>query len=192
MEIAYVQSFSYLRTKPTLCTSCSPAQVLLASKPTKSSPNPPPSPRKQTSLHCLPCLSHPIFLRDVPVMVSSQLLLANSGLNAIPALGELMLPPCGPRASPGFIRVCLVLYWGTSDWLWHLTTLFPHLMPLLPETVTLEWRFHVAKSVPVPLSGSDLQAQVTANPSGMCHASRLCLPLPGCTGTLASHEKFVA
>jgi hypothetical protein len=51
-------------------------------------------------------------------------------------------------------------------------------MPLLPETVTLEWRFCVAESVPVPVNGSDLEAQVIANPSGMCHASRLCLPLP--------------
>jgi hypothetical protein len=94
-EIAYVQSFSYLRTKPSLCTSCSPLQVLLASKPTskptESSPEPPPSPCKQTSLHCLPYLFLPIFLRDFPVMVSSQLLLANFGLKAIPALGELML-----------------------------------------------------------------------------------------------------
>jgi hypothetical protein len=31
-EIAYVQSFSYLCTKPSLCTSCSFAQALLASK----------------------------------------------------------------------------------------------------------------------------------------------------------------
>jgi hypothetical protein len=32
-EIPYAQSFSYLHTKPSLCTSCSPLQVLLASKP---------------------------------------------------------------------------------------------------------------------------------------------------------------
>jgi hypothetical protein len=32
-EIPYTQSFSYLCTKPSLCISCSPAQVLLASKP---------------------------------------------------------------------------------------------------------------------------------------------------------------
>jgi hypothetical protein len=30
-------------------------------------------------------------------------LLANSGIQAIPALGELMLPPCGLRPSLGFI-----------------------------------------------------------------------------------------
>jgi hypothetical protein len=53
-----------------------------------------------------------------------------------------------------------------------------HLIPLLPETVTTEWRFHVAESVPVPLSGSDLEACVIANPSDVCHASRLCLPFP--------------
>jgi hypothetical protein len=54
----------------------------------------------------------------------------------------------------------------------------PCLMPLLPETVTQEWRFHVAESAPVPVNGRDLEAHVIANPSGMCHASRLCLPLP--------------
>jgi hypothetical protein len=32
-EIPYAQFFSYLHTKPSLCISCSPAQVLLASKP---------------------------------------------------------------------------------------------------------------------------------------------------------------
>jgi hypothetical protein len=53
----------------------------------------------------------------------------------------------------------------------------PCLMPLLPETVTQEWRFHVAESVSLPVNGSDLEAEVMANPSGMCHASRLCLPL---------------
>jgi hypothetical protein len=52
------------------------------------------------------------------------------------------------------------------------------LMSLLPETVMGEWRFHVAKSVPVPVNGSNLETQVMANPSGVCHASRLCLPLP--------------
>jgi hypothetical protein len=31
-EVPYAQSFSYLCTKPYLCTFCSPAQVLLASK----------------------------------------------------------------------------------------------------------------------------------------------------------------
>jgi hypothetical protein len=31
------------------------------------------------------------------------------------ALGELMLPPCGLRPSPGFLRVCLMLRWGSPD-----------------------------------------------------------------------------
>jgi hypothetical protein len=44
-EIPYVQSFFYIRTKPSLITSCFPVQVLLASKPVskpaKSSSEPP-------------------------------------------------------------------------------------------------------------------------------------------------------
>jgi hypothetical protein len=61
-------------------------------------------------------------------------------------------------------------------------------MPLFPETATGEWRFHVAESVPVPVNGSDLEAQVIANPSGVCPASRLCLPLPylRCQDTFSS------
>jgi hypothetical protein len=51
-------------------------------------------------------------------------------------------------------------------------------MSLFPKTAIGEWRFHFAESVPVPVNGSDLEAQVIANPSGVCHASRLCLPLP--------------
>jgi hypothetical protein len=51
-------------------------------------------------------------------------------------------------------------------------------MPLFPETVTGEWRFCVAESVPVPVNGRDLETQVMANPLGIFHASRLCLPLP--------------
>jgi hypothetical protein len=53
----------------------------------------------------------------------------------------------------------------------------PCLMPLFPETATREYKFHVAESVPVPVNGSNLETQVMANPSGVCHASRLCLPL---------------
>jgi hypothetical protein len=37
-------------------------------------------------------------------MELSKPLLANSGLKAVPALGELMLPSCGLRPSPRFIR----------------------------------------------------------------------------------------
>jgi hypothetical protein len=54
----------------------------------------------------------------------------------------------------------------------------PRLMLLFPETAIGEWRFHVGESVPVPVNGSDLEAQVMANSSGVCHASRFCLPLP--------------
>jgi hypothetical protein len=54
-----------------------------------------------------------------------------------------------------------------------------HLMPLFPETVTEEWRFHVAESVPVPLNGSDLEAQVMAKPSGVsCLQALPSPPLP--------------
>jgi hypothetical protein len=49
---------------------------------------------------------------------------------------------------------------------------------LLLEAVTQEWRFCVADSVPVPLSGSDLEAHLIVNPSGMRPAFKLCLPLP--------------
>jgi hypothetical protein len=51
-------------------------------------------------------------------------------------------------------------------------------MSLFPETAIGEWRFCFAESVPVPVNGSDLETQVMAHPSGVCHASRLCLPLP--------------
>jgi hypothetical protein len=45
-------------------------------------------------------------------------------------------------------------------------------------SATGEWRFHFAESVPVPINGSNLETQVMADPPGVCHASRLCLPLP--------------
>jgi hypothetical protein len=61
-------------------------------------------------------------------------------------------------------------------------------MSCFPETVTRELRFHVAESVPAPVNGRDLEAQVMANPSGVCHASRLCLPLP----YLRSQDNFSA
>jgi hypothetical protein len=79
-------------------------------------------------------------------------------------------------------------------------------IPLLPETVIQEWRFCAAGSVPVPPSGNDLEAHLIVNPSGVSPTSRLCfplppshtlsfisvcLPLPGLTGTLASHEKLL-
>jgi hypothetical protein len=45
-------------------------------------------------------------------------------------------------------------------------------------SVTGEWRFQFAESLPVPINGRNLETQVMAKPSGLCHASRLCLPLP--------------
>jgi hypothetical protein len=44
--------------------------------------------------------------------------------------------------------------------------------------VTGEWRLHVVESVPVPVNESNLETQVMVNTAGVCHASRLCLPLP--------------
>jgi hypothetical protein len=54
----------------------------------------------------------------------------------------------------------------------------PALRELMLYSVTGEWRFHFAESLPVPMKGSNLETQVMANPLSMCHASRLCLPLP--------------
>jgi hypothetical protein len=45
-------------------------------------------------------------------------------------------------------------------------------------SATGEWRFHFAESLPVPINGSNLETEVMANPLSVCHASRLCLPLP--------------
>jgi hypothetical protein len=49
------------------------------------------------------------------------------------ALGELMLPPCGLRPNPGFIRVFLMLRLGSPDWLWHLMTASLFLLPNAPS-----------------------------------------------------------
>jgi hypothetical protein len=71
-------------------------------------------------------------------------------------------------------------------------------MSIFPETATREWRFRFAESVPVPVNGSDLEAQVMANLSGVCHASWLCLPLPylRCQDTFSAswshHVSFVS
>jgi hypothetical protein len=81
-------------------------------------------------------------------MELSKPLLANSGLKAVPALGELMLPSCGLRPSPRFI--------------WR------------PES----GGFVFPESLPVAINGSNLETQVMANPLSVCHVSRLCLPLP--------------
>jgi hypothetical protein len=53
----------------------------------------------------------------------------------------------------------------------------PALGELMLYLVTGEWRFCFTESLPVPINGSNLEAQVMADPSGVCHASRLCLPL---------------
>jgi hypothetical protein len=54
----------------------------------------------------------------------------------------------------------------------------PALGELMLYLVTGKWRFHFAESLPVPVNGSNLEAQVMANPISVCHASRLCFPLP--------------
>jgi hypothetical protein len=59
-------------------------------------------------LCCLPLsVSVPVFLRDFPIMVSNQQLLANLGLMVILALGVLLLPPCGQRRSLGLFGYAL-------------------------------------------------------------------------------------
>jgi hypothetical protein len=53
------------------------------------------------------------------------------------------------------------------------------LRPSLGFIWQLERRgFIFAESLPVPINGSNLEAQVMANPLSVCHASRLCLSLP--------------
>jgi hypothetical protein len=54
----------------------------------------------------------------------------------------------------------------------------PALGELMLYSVTGEWRFRFAESLPVPINGGNLETQVMANPLNMYHASRLCLPLP--------------
>jgi hypothetical protein len=51
-------------------------------------------------------------------------------------------------------------------------------VPALEDLMLYLVRFHFAESLPVPINGSNLEAQVMANPFSVCHASRLCLPLP--------------
>jgi hypothetical protein len=63
----------------------------------------------------IPCVAHaacPFLSFEGLSHHGVKPLLANSGLKAIPALGELMLPPCGLRPSLGFIQVRLMLCWG--------------------------------------------------------------------------------
>jgi hypothetical protein len=60
----------------------------------------------------------------------------------------------------------------------------PALRELMVYSVTGERRFRFAESLLVPINGSNLETQVMANPLSVHHASRLCVPLPGLTGTL--------
>jgi hypothetical protein len=96
-EIAYVQSFSDLCTKLSLCSSCSLEQVLLASKPsskpTKSSPQPPPS-----QVNRLPCAACPTFSSYLPEGLSTPCQLwvqCNSGS------GGALAPSLWAETKPG-------------------------------------------------------------------------------------------
>jgi hypothetical protein len=86
----------------------------------------------------LPCAAHPVclFLSSRGTLVSNQQLLANFGFMAIPALEVLLLPPCRPRLSPGFIWVHFMLHWKRPDWFWYLTIF--HLFP--PVKYHFCWR----------------------------------------------------
>jgi hypothetical protein len=57
-------------------------------------------------------LSVPVFLRDFPIMVLNQQLLANFGLMVIPALEVLLLPLCRPRTEPGVYIIYVLCYIG--------------------------------------------------------------------------------
>jgi hypothetical protein len=50
----------------------------------------------------------------------------------------------------------------------------PALRELMFYSVTGEWRFRFAESLPVPINWNNLETQVMANPLSMYHASRLC------------------
>jgi hypothetical protein len=109
--------------------------------------------QKHNSLQCFPCLSLPIFLRIFLIMVTDQQLLANFGLMMILALRVLLLLPCRPR--PSYDRGDL---FGCDTW-WLLV--FSHLLNTPSGRGSdLRVRFHVTDSVPVPLSGNDLEAHL--------------------------------
>jgi hypothetical protein len=132
-------------------------------------------------LHCLPCLSPPIFLKNFPCHGVKQVTPCQFWLQGDSISGRAHAPSLWAETKPG-------VYSGTPRaTLWESCLIMAsddcfsspsHLMSLFPETAIREWRFHVAESVPVLVNGRDLEAQVIANPSGVCHASRLCLPLP--------------
>jgi hypothetical protein len=113
-------------------------------------------------------------------MELSKPLLANSGLKGGSSSGRAHAPFLWAETKPWIylgtphatlVESCLTM---ASD---NCFSPPPHLMSLFPETVTREWRFHFAESLPVPMNGSNLETQVMANPISVCHASRLCLPL---------------
>jgi hypothetical protein len=96
----------------------------------------------------------------------------------IPALGVLSAPSLGvetqSRVDSGMPyamleEACLVSAVGVL-------LLPPPVGTLLLEAVTQEWRFCVADSVPIPLSGSNLKAHLIVNPSSVCPISWLCSP----------------
>jgi hypothetical protein len=137
--------------------------------------NPPPrTSQKQTSLSCFPSLSVPVFLKDFPIMVSNQQLLANFGLVVILPLGVLSAPSLQAETEPRVYSGMPYTTLGETRSLSSPT----HQYPLLPEAMTPEWRFCMAHSVPVPLSGSNLKAHLIINPAGMCPVTRLCSLFP--------------
>jgi hypothetical protein len=132
-------------------------------------------------LHCLPCLSPPIFLKNFPHHGVKQATPCQFWPQGDSSSGRAHAPFLWAETNPHIysgmphatlVESCLIM---SSD---DCFSSPPHLMSLFPETVTGEWRVFFAENVPVPVNGSDLEAQVIANPSGVCHASRLCLSLP--------------
>jgi hypothetical protein len=128
---------------------------------------------------CPVSLSLPVFLRKTPIMVSDQQLLANFGLTVILALGCSCSLPASRDQAQGLFGYTLCYVGGVliGCGTWHFLSFPSCQISLLPETVTQEWRFVVTGSDPVPPGGDNLQAHVVINPSGIHHASRMCLPL---------------
>jgi hypothetical protein len=54
----------------------------------------------------------------------------------------------------------------------------PALRELMLYLMTREWRFRFLKAYQYQSMGATWRQQVMANPLSLCHASRLCLPLP--------------
>jgi hypothetical protein len=97
-ELLYVQSFSYLRTKPSLCTSCSPAQVLLASKPVskpaKSFSEPPPD--SEAFLSFDPANEPPPYQRQASMVQLSPSAPPSTPLSASPSAPPSTCPSTHP------------------------------------------------------------------------------------------------